>query len=83
MERAERRGSECYSSHFKILVDSFHMFSQLVPIFFVLSSMFRVLACGLRQGLVFAACVGQPKLHLFDTRNYAKGWNWEFSLPPL
>ena len=27
----------------------------------------------LRQGLVFAACVGQPKLHLFDTRNYAKG----------
>jgi COMPASS component SWD2 len=25
------------------------------------------------QGLVFAACVGQPKLHLFDTRNYAKG----------
>lgn len=29
-----------------------------------------------QQGLVFAACVGHPKLHLFDTRNYAKG---EFS----
>eukprot|EP00929_Paragymnodinium_shiwhaense_P109226 TRINITY_DN75588_c0_g1_i1.p1 TRINITY_DN75588_c0_g1~~TRINITY_DN75588_c0_g1_i1.p1 ORF type:complete len:365 (+),score=92.50 TRINITY_DN75588_c0_g1_i1:98-1192(+) len=26
-----------------------------------------------QQGLVFAASVGQPRLHLFDTRNYAKG----------
>lgn len=25
------------------------------------------------QGLVFAACVGKPKVHLFDTRNYTKG----------
>lgn len=26
-----------------------------------------------QQGMVFAASVGQPRLHLFDTRNYAKG----------
>eukprot|EP00927_Polykrikos_kofoidii_P065313 TRINITY_DN6108_c0_g1_i3.p1 TRINITY_DN6108_c0_g1~~TRINITY_DN6108_c0_g1_i3.p1 ORF type:complete len:367 (-),score=42.19 TRINITY_DN6108_c0_g1_i3:263-1243(-) len=29
-----------------------------------------------QQGVVFAASVGQPRLHLFDSRNYAKG---EFS----
>lgn len=33
-----------------------------------------------QQGLVFAACVGQPKLHLFDTRNYAKGEFISFDL---
>lgn len=26
-----------------------------------------------QQGLVFAASVGRPKVHLFDTRNFAKG----------
>mmetsp|Transcript_11063 Transcript_11063/g.25330 ORF Transcript_11063/g.25330 Transcript_11063/m.25330 type:complete len:360 (-) Transcript_11063:30-1109(-) len=26
-----------------------------------------------QQGLVFAACVGPPRLHLFDTRNYGSG----------
>lgn len=35
-----------------------------------------------QQGLVFAACVGQPKLHLFDTRNYAKGEFTSFDLRP-
>mmetsp|Transcript_26133 Transcript_26133/g.68745 ORF Transcript_26133/g.68745 Transcript_26133/m.68745 type:complete len:357 (-) Transcript_26133:41-1111(-) len=35
-----------------------------------------------QQGLVFAACVGQPKLHLFDTRNYAKGEFTAFDLSP-
>lgn len=35
-----------------------------------------------QQGLVFAACVGQPKLHLFDTRNYAKGEFTSFDLAP-
>eukprot|EP00928_Gymnodinium_smaydae_P049957 TRINITY_DN33568_c0_g1_i1.p1 TRINITY_DN33568_c0_g1~~TRINITY_DN33568_c0_g1_i1.p1 ORF type:complete len:359 (-),score=47.31 TRINITY_DN33568_c0_g1_i1:321-1397(-) len=33
-----------------------------------------------QQGLVFAACVGQPRLHLFDTRNYAKGEFISFDL---
>mmetsp|Transcript_10300 Transcript_10300/g.18354 ORF Transcript_10300/g.18354 Transcript_10300/m.18354 type:complete len:340 (-) Transcript_10300:28-1047(-) len=33
-----------------------------------------------QQGLVFAASVGQPKLHLFDTRNYAKGEFTSFDL---
>jgi len=35
-----------------------------------------------QQGLVFGACVGQPKLHLFDTRNYAKGEFTSFDLAP-
>jgi COMPASS component SWD2 len=35
-----------------------------------------------QQGLVFAACVGQPKLHLFDTRNYSKGEFTAFDLAP-
>lgn len=35
-----------------------------------------------QQGLVFAACVGQPKIHLFDTRNYAKGEFTAFDLSP-
>lgn len=34
------------------------------------------------QGLVFAACVGQPKIHLFDTRNYSKGEFTSFDLTP-
>ena len=51
----------------------------------------RVTARHCPIGLVFAACVGQPKLHLFDTRNYAKGradsWAthaaaWIFNLIP-
>jgi COMPASS component SWD2 len=33
-----------------------------------------------QQGLVFAACVGQPKLHLFDTKNYSKGEFTSFDL---
>ncbi|CAE8721202.1 unnamed protein product, partial [Polarella glacialis] len=33
-----------------------------------------------QQGLVFAASVGQPKIHLFDTRNYAKGEFTSFDL---
>jgi len=33
-----------------------------------------------QQGLVFAACVGQPKLHLFDTKNYSKGEFTAFDL---
>jgi len=35
-----------------------------------------------QQGLVFAASVGQPKVHLFDTRNYAKGEFTSFDLRP-
>eukprot|EP00440_Ansanella_granifera_P050343 gb/GFBE01054562.1/.p1 GENE.gb/GFBE01054562.1/~~gb/GFBE01054562.1/.p1 ORF type:complete len:341 (+),score=43.00 gb/GFBE01054562.1/:1-1023(+) len=35
-----------------------------------------------QQGLVFAASVGQPKIHLFDTRNYAKGEFTSFDLRP-
>merc|ERR1712232_569092 len=35
-----------------------------------------------QQGLVFAACVGQPRLHLYDTRNYAKGEFTSFDLSP-
>jgi len=35
-----------------------------------------------QQGLVFAACVGHTKLHLFDTRNYAKGEFTCFDLTP-
>lgn len=35
-----------------------------------------------QQGLVFAASVGQPRLHLFDTRNYAKGEFTSFDLTP-
>lgn len=35
-----------------------------------------------QQGLVFAAAVGQPRLHLFDTRNYAKGEFTSFDLTP-
>jgi len=35
-----------------------------------------------QQGLVFAACAGGPKLHLFDTRNYAKGEFMAFDLTP-
>lgn len=35
-----------------------------------------------QQGLVFAACVGRPKIHLFDTRNYAKGEFTCFDLAP-
>lgn len=35
-----------------------------------------------QQGLVFAACVCQPKIHLFDTRNYAKGEFTSFDLAP-
>lgn len=35
-----------------------------------------------QQGLVFAAGVGQPKIHLFDTRNYAKGEFTSFDLAP-
>lgn len=33
-----------------------------------------------QQGVVFAACVGQPKLHLFDTKNYSKGEFTAFDL---
>lgn len=33
-----------------------------------------------QQGLVFAACMGQTKIHLFDTRNYAKGEFTTFDL---
>jgi COMPASS component SWD2 len=33
-----------------------------------------------QQGLVFAAAVGQSKIHLFDTRNYAKGEFTAFDL---
>merc|ERR1712224_1140656 len=33
-----------------------------------------------QQGLVFAACVGPPKLHLFDTKNYSKGEFTAFDL---
>merc|ERR1719440_430792 len=33
-----------------------------------------------QHGLVFAACVGQPKLHLFDTKNYSKGEFTAFDL---
>jgi len=42
----------------------------------------RTVASFDRQGLVFAACVGQPKIHLFDTRNYAKGEFTTFELTP-
>mmetsp|Transcript_52242 Transcript_52242/g.169715 ORF Transcript_52242/g.169715 Transcript_52242/m.169715 type:complete len:347 (+) Transcript_52242:75-1115(+) len=35
-----------------------------------------------QQGLVFAACVGRPKVHLFDTRNFAKGEFTCFDLAP-
>jgi len=35
-----------------------------------------------QQGLVFAAGVGQPKIHLFDTRNFAKGEFTSFDLTP-
>jgi len=42
----------------------------------------RTVASFDRQGLVFAACVGQPKIHLFDTRNYAKGEFTTFDLAP-
>merc|ERR1719330_2271922 len=42
----------------------------------------RTVASFDRQGLVFAACVGQPKIHLFDTRNYAKGEFTTFDLSP-
>jgi len=33
-----------------------------------------------QQGLVFAACVGPPKLHLFDTKNFSKGEFTSFDL---
>mmetsp|Transcript_41595 Transcript_41595/g.75409 ORF Transcript_41595/g.75409 Transcript_41595/m.75409 type:complete len:345 (-) Transcript_41595:73-1107(-) len=33
-----------------------------------------------QTGVVFAACVGQPRLHLFDTRNYGKGAFTAFDL---
>lgn len=35
-----------------------------------------------QQGLVFAACVGQPKVHLFDLRNYTRGEFTCFDLSP-
>jgi len=35
-----------------------------------------------QQGLVFAVSVGQPKLHLYDTRNYAKGEFTCFDMAP-
>mmetsp|Transcript_12530 Transcript_12530/g.24432 ORF Transcript_12530/g.24432 Transcript_12530/m.24432 type:complete len:353 (-) Transcript_12530:35-1093(-) len=35
-----------------------------------------------QQGLVFAVSVGQPKLHLYDTRNYAKGEFICFDMAP-
>eukprot|EP00931_Biecheleriopsis_adriatica_P067017 TRINITY_DN41223_c0_g1_i1.p1 TRINITY_DN41223_c0_g1~~TRINITY_DN41223_c0_g1_i1.p1 ORF type:complete len:357 (-),score=58.99 TRINITY_DN41223_c0_g1_i1:47-1090(-) len=40
----------------------------------------RTIASFDQQGLVFAASVGQPKVHLFDTRNYAKGEFTSFDL---
>eukprot|EP00971_Amphidinium_carterae_P027651 544679-Amphidinium_carterae.1 len=33
-----------------------------------------------QTGIIFAACVGQPRLHLFDTRNYGKGAFTAFDL---
>jgi len=35
-----------------------------------------------KQGVVFAACVGHPNIHLFDTRNYGKGEFTCFDLTP-